>query len=192
MNMQTFFILAVSLALALGIYAVVVQRGANLMKIDGRTVLMSAIWAALELCAALAGYGIGSWVLGFENAHDRSPFWVHLLAGVIFVAIGADMLRRAFRKKSFLEYRMENIDIREDTLLSLKLCIHGAFAGIACGVLRLGLVKMVVCVFVITALFAVIGYVSGRVWGEEPCRRAYALGGGLLCFLGVLLQILQV
>lgn len=191
MDIHLLYIILISAALALGIYGVVVQRGANLVRLDGRTVQMSLIWAALQLCAALAGYGIGSWILHFELERDRSIFWIHILAGAILAGIGVRMLLHAFRKKTFLEHRMENIDLREDTLLSLKMCVRGCFAGIACGLLRLGLVQMLGCTFVISALFAVAGYVSGRAWGAEPSDKAYVIGGGLLCAISIALQMLQ-
>ena len=191
MNIHLLYIIAIAAALAFGIYGVVVQRGANLVRIDSRTIEMALIWGGLELCASLAGYGIGSWILRFEMERDRSPFWVHVLAGVILAGIGVRMLMRALRKKSFLEHRMENINIREDILLSLRMCVHGCFAGIAAGLLRLGLLQMLLCVFVISALFAAAGYISGRAWGAEPSGKAYAIGGGLLCVISIALQLIQ-
>ena len=191
MNIHLLYVIAIAAALAFGIYGVVVQRGANLVRIDSRTMEMALIWGGLELCALLPGYGIGSWILRFEMERDRSPFWVHLLAGVILAGIGVRMLMRAFRKKSFLEHRMENIDIQEDILLSLRMCVHGCFAGIAAGLLRLSLLQMLVCVFVISALSAAAGYISGRSWGAEPSGKAYAISGGLLCVVSIALQLIQ-
>ncbi|MBE6006920.1 MAG: hypothetical protein E7238_07190 [Sarcina sp.] len=190
MNTHTFFIILISVSLALGIYGVVVQRGANLVRFDGRTAAMASIWAVLELIASLAGYGIGRWILRFEMERDRSPFWIHVLAGAIFAAIGIRMLFLAFRKKTFLEHRMEEVDIRADVLLALHLCVHGFFAGIACGILCLRLPLLVGAVFIISAAFAVGGYITGRNWGVEPSDKAYALGGGMLCLLGIALQLL--
>ena len=37
-------ILIISLALALGTYGVAAQRGANLVKLDRNTLIMSALW----------------------------------------------------------------------------------------------------------------------------------------------------
>lgn len=191
MDMHTLFIILISMGLALGIYGVVVQRGANLVRIDFRMSLMSGIWALLELLASLTGYGIGRWILRFEVARERSVFWIHILAGLIFIAIGVRMLLQAFKKKTFLEHRMENIDIRADVLLSLRLCVHGFFAGIACGILCLHLPLLLCAVFIISAVSAVGGYITGRSWGVEPCGKAYAIGGGLLCLAGIALQVMQ-
>ncbi len=191
MNVHTVYIILISLALALGIYGVVVQRGANLVRLDFRMSLMAVIWAAVELAAALFGYGAGRCVLQFEMAREQNPFWSHIIAGAIFVAIGIRMLFLAFRKKTFLEHRMENVDIRADALLSLHLCVHGFFAGIACGILRLYLPFLLGSVFIISGVFAVGGYITGRTWGVEPCDKAYALGGALLCLIGIALQILR-
>ena len=54
MDIHLLYIILISAALALGIYGVVVQRGANLVRLDGRTVQMSLIWAAL-LIVSLVG-----------------------------------------------------------------------------------------------------------------------------------------
>lgn len=189
MDTHTLFIILISAALAFGIYGTVVQRGANLVRIDAGTGLMSLLWGAVVLAAMLAGYGAGSWILHFEMSRDRSVFWVHLLAGVILAAIGVRMLLAAFRKKTFLEHRMERIDIRTDLLLSLRMCVHALLAGVACGLLRFALAKLLVAVFVINAAFAVGGYITGRSWGIGPSGKAYAIGGGLMCAVGVALQL---
>ena len=191
MDVHFIYIILISLSLALGIYGVVVQRGANLVRIDFRMSLMAVIWAGLELVASLFGYGIGTWILQFEMSRDQSTFWAHMFAGTVLIAIGVRMLFLAFRKKTFLEHRMENVDIRADVLLSLHLCMHGFFAGIACGILRLRLPVLLGAVFVISGVFAVGGYITGRTWGVEPSEKAYAIGGGLLCLIGIALQVLQ-
>ena len=89
------------------------------------------------------------------------------------------------------EHRMENVDIRADVLLSLHLCVHGLCAGIACGILRLRLPVLLGALFVISGAFAVGGYITGRAWGAEPCEKAYAIGGILLCVTGLALQVLH-
>ena len=55
MDVHTVYIILISLSLALGIYGVVVQRGANLVRLDFRMSLMAVIWALFELTAALSG-----------------------------------------------------------------------------------------------------------------------------------------
>ena len=64
MNIHTLFILLIAMAMACDIFGIVVQRGANLVRIDVRTALMSLLWAVFELLAILAGYAAGSWLLG--------------------------------------------------------------------------------------------------------------------------------
>ena len=48
-------IFVISSALALGTYGIAAHRGANLVKLDRYTVIMSAIWGSLELAFALIG-----------------------------------------------------------------------------------------------------------------------------------------
>lgn len=182
-------ILVISLSLALATYAIAAQRGANLVKLDRYTLIMSAIWGILEFAAAFAGYGAGRWVLAREIGTDHSPFWIHVLAGVLLAAVGLRMLMQAFRKKTLLEHRMESVDIRTDVILSLRLCLQALFLGISCGLLMVPLQGFLLSVFAFSAVFAGIGYVSGRANGALFIDQAIGLGGGLLCILGIVLQI---
>ena len=115
-------IFVISSALALGTYGIAAHRGANLVKLDRYTVIMSAIWGSLELAFALTGCAAGRWILTGRIAADQNRFWIHILAGVLMAAVGLRMLLQAFQKKTLLEHRMETVDIKADTVLSLRLC----------------------------------------------------------------------
>ncbi|MBQ8330069.1 MAG: manganese efflux pump, partial [Lachnospiraceae bacterium] len=117
-------IIIISLALALGTYGIAAQRGANLVKLDRYTLLMSALWGVLELVSAFVGYGTGRWILTREVVTEHNHYWVHVLAGVLLAAVGLRMLLQAFKKKSLFEHRMERVDIRADVLLSMRLCLQ--------------------------------------------------------------------
>ena len=182
-------IIIISLALALGTYGVAAQRGANLVKLDRYTLIMSALWGALELAAAFAGYGAGRWVLAGEISTEHSAFWTHVLAGVLFAVVGISMLMQAFKKKTFLEHRMESVDIRTDILLSMRTCLSALLLGIACGLLEVPMKGFLISVFGFCGIFAGIGYVSGRANGAVLTDQAIGLAGGLLCLMGILLQM---
>ena len=154
-------IIVISLALALGTYGIAAQRGANLVKLDRYTLLMSALWGVLELGSAFIGYGTGRWILTREVVTEHNLYWVHVLAGVIMAAVGLRMLLQAFRKKSF----------------------------IVCGLLMLPMTGFLLSVFGFSAVFAGIGYVSGRANGAILTDQAVGLAGSLLCILGICLQI---
>ena len=117
------------------------------------------------------------------------PFWIHILAGVLMAAVGLRMLLQAFQKKTLLEHRMETVDIKADTVLSLRLCIQAMLLGISCGLLRLPVHILLISVFGFSAIFAGIGYVSGRANGALFTDQATGIGGALLCMLGIVLQI---
>ena len=182
-------IIIISLALALGTYGIAAQRGANLVKLDRNTVVMSALWGVLELAAAFAGYGAGRWILTREVVTEHNVYWVHVLAGVLLAAVGLRMILQAFKKKTFFEHRMERVDIRADILLSLRLCLQALFLGIACGLLLVPIKGFLLSVFGFCVLFAGIGYVSGRANGAVLTDQAIGLAGSLLCILGICLQI---
>jgi putative Mn2+ efflux pump MntP len=150
---------------------------------------MSAIWGSLEFVSALVGYGVGRWVLAGRIAEEQNRFWVHVLAGVLMAAVGFRMLLHAFQKKTLLEHRMDTVDIKTDTILSLRLCVQALFLGIACGLLILPIRTLLISIFGFSAIFAGIGYVSGRANGALFTDQATGIGGGLLCLLGIVLQL---
>ncbi len=186
--MQLMFIIMISLALSLGIYGTVAERGANIVKLDLRMTVMSLIWAALELLAAIAGYGLGILIKNYEMA-EHSVFWVDVLAGFLLAMIGIRMLISACNHKTILEHRMENVDMRTDVILSLRICLQALFAGAACGILQLNFFIVILTIFAFSMIFAVIGYVSGRAYGAQFSNKAVGLGGSLLCVLSVALQV---
>ena len=191
MEIHILFILLISAGLALGIYGVVIQQGANLVRMDLRTTLIAVLWGALELAVTFAGCRIGKWLLLFETERHHSVFWVNLLAGLILAGIGVRMLFKAFRKKTFLEHRMEQLDIREDLLPTLRLFVSGLLAGVACGLLEYDLPVVLISAFVISVVSSVGGYVSGQIWGPAPCRKAFGIGGCLLFLVAIALQVVR-
>ena len=199
--MHNTVVIIIALSLSLGIYAVVAQRGANIVKLDTAAAAMSAIWGLLELGAACLGYGIGHLILSHEAETFRSilkagrlaerpaQFWIRVLAGVLLAIVGIRMLLQAFRKKSFLEHRMERVDLQTDSLLSLRICLEALIVGIACGLLNTELILWLSTVFILSVFFAGIGYIGGRAYGALFTDQAVGLGGSILCLLGMLLQL---
>lgn len=185
---HTIFVIALAAALAFGVFAVAVQRGAMLVRIDRLTALMSVIWGAISLGMACAGYGIGKWILNLDLARPNH-FWVHVICGVFLVITGVRMLYRAFRKKTFIERRMEKIDVRHDTLLCLSLAVSCVLLGAVCGLLEAGFVKVMFAFFLFSTGFAVFGYMNGRSNGPVWSDRAYMIGGAILFVVGIMLQI---
>ena len=181
-------IIVISLALALGTYGIAAHRGANLVQLDRYTLLMSALWGALELLSACAGYGAGRWILAGELGSAHSVFRIRVIAGILLIAAGVRMLLHAFKKKSFLEHRMERVDIKADVLLSLRLCAQALFLGVVCGLLMVPMRAFLMSVFGFSAVFAGIGYISGRANGAILTDQAVGLAGGLLCLMGIVLQ----
>ena len=180
-------ILIISLALALATYGIAAQRGANLVKLDRNTLIMTVVWGVLELARkiALAKESI----LMNGSLTDSRGFWVHAFAGFLLAAVGLRMILQALKKKTLLEHRMESVDIRADVLLSLRLCAQALFVGVSCGLLTVPMPVFLLSVFVFSAVFAGIGYVSGRANGALFTDQAIGIGGGLLCVLGIALQI---
>ncbi len=186
------YVILIAVALSLAIFAVVVQRGASVVKLDKRLIGSGLSAGAIQLAAALAGYGIGTWILHADIVERHSSFWEHVLAGVLLAIVGIRMLFQAFQKKTILEHRVDRIDMKRDSIEFLRLCLNAFVAGIACGILEVTLWVMLIVVFALALLFVLLGYYSGRAFGDEFSRKAYAIGGCILCALGVCLQVFGV
>lgn len=188
--MALLYSILIAAALAAGIFATVSESGANIVKLDKRLTGMGLLTGALQLGGTALGYLIGKWILTGEVAHERSLFWSHVLAGVLLAVVGIRMLLAAFSKKTRLEHRIEKINMQEDTLNVLRLCVNSLLAGVACGLMEFNLFVLILTVFIATTLSTVGGYISGRAYGADSTKQAWAGGGALLCVIGVILQLL--
>lgn len=189
--MALLYSILIAVALAAGIFATVSESGANIVKLDKRLTAMGLSTGALQIGGTVAGYFIGKWILSGETSRDdRSLFWGHVLAGVLLAIVGVRMLLTALQKKTRFEHRIEKINLQEDTVRVLRLCVNALLAGVACGIMEFNLPVLIIAVFVTCTLSAVFGYISGRSYGAQSSKEAYAGGGVLFCVLGVILQLL--
>lgn len=183
------YVILIALALALAIYAVVVQRGASIVKLNSKLAASSLAAGVIQLGATIAGYGIGRWFLYEEMDGQRSHYWVRVLAGILLAVVGVRLLLLGFKKQNILEHREEQIDMKRDLVTFLRLCVNAFVAGIAFGILQVQLVLALIAVSVLAVAFVIIGYLSGRAYGGGSSNKAYAIGGGIMCAVGIFLQI---
>ncbi len=188
--MAIVYVILVAVALALAVFAVAVQKGASIVNLDRRLVESGIVAGVMQLAAAVVGYGFGALILSREIAAQKNVYWIHVLAGFLLAVIGIRMLMLAFQKRTILEHRMEKIDVKADTIAFLRLCFHSLLAGIAFGLTEVNLLFMLLMIFLTTIAFAIAGYLSGRAYGGESNNKAYAIGGGVLCVVGICLQII--
>lgn len=185
---HTIFVIVLAAALSLGVFAVSVQRGAMLVYIDRLTALMSLIWGGISLIMVCAGYGAGKWIL-LCDLDSRDMYWIHVVCGLCLAVSGARMFYRALRRKTFIERRMEKVDMKHDSILCLRITASTFVAGIVCGLLEAGIVRVILAFFFISTGSAVFGYMNGRSNGPVWSDKAYLLGGTILCAAGIMLQI---
>ena len=184
------YAIVIAAAMSMGVLAVTVQRGASIAKLDRRLMFSALVGGALQLAATLAGYGIGRLILMKEYERGDSNFWPSILAGILLLVVGIRMLFQAFRKKTILEHRIEKIDMKADTLSFLRLCLNAFVGAVACSLLTVGLVPMILAVFVASLVVVILGYEVSRSYGDLMSSKAYAIGGGVLCLMGVILQVI--
>lgn len=183
------YAILIAAAMSMAVLAVTVQQGASIVKLDRRMAFSALVSGALQLGASLMGFGLGRLILLKEKEQGANNFWPNVLAGILLVIVGIRMLLQAFRKKTILEHRIEKIDMRTDALSSLRLCLNAFIGAIACSLMGVNLVVMILSVFVASLVVVIVGYEVSRSYGDLMSHKAYAIGGSVLCALGVILQV---
>ncbi len=186
--MQILVIGIIAISLALCVFGFIEQRGAMLVMLDGRVILMALIFGAVLLAASGAGYGLGQWILS-EDLGDHERFWIHVLSGILLAGTGIRFFSLALRRVSLLEHRMENVDMRHDTLLCLRFCFMELMAGVVCGLLQVSLPGFLTAIFCTNLLATAGGYAFGRANGAVLGRQCWLVSGALMWGLGIILQL---
>ncbi len=184
------FVILTALSLAMAVFAIAVKKGANVVVLDAALFESGLIAGAVEIAAAAVGYGIGRLILSREMTAQHSLFWVHLLAGFMLAAIGIRMLLQGFQKQTIWEHRMQKIDMKSDAAAFLRVCANAGVVGIAFGLMRVNLLLMLAITFLTTIAGVMLGYYGGRAFGGESGNKVCAVGGGILCIVGICLQII--
>ncbi len=187
--MQTVLVIMIVLSMALGHYEAIVKRGAMIVNLDRKLLIIAALCGIFNLCVAAGGYALGRFALSMDLG-EREFFWINIVAGILLFVSGQGMLIRAYRSGQILEHRMESIDLVHDTILELRLGIYSFIGGTVCGLLSCRMLFVVAAFALGTALFSAVGYISGRSFGMENGRPALMIGGGALCAIGIVIQFL--
>ena len=161
---------------------------------------MNNMILSVLLCAGIAAgcllagkillhyFQLESYHLSFD-LRERDIFLVHIIAGALLVVAGMRMLFLAFERKTLVEHRMDEIDVRHDAILGIRLCLLSLMAGVALGLLEYSLKEVLLVIGCMSVCFTAAGYFAGRAYGVGLCRRAYMVSGALLCAAGVLVQL---
>ena len=187
--MQTVLVILIVLSIALGHYEAIVKRGAMIVNLDRKLLIIALLCGIFNLSVTAGGYALGRFALSMDLG-EREIFWINLVAGILLLAAGSNMLIRAYRSRQLLEHRMDTIDLMHDTILELRLCLYSFIGGAVCGLLSFRMLFVVIAFALGTAVFSAVGYVSGRSFGMENGRPALAIGGGTLCAIGIAIQFL--
>ena len=187
--MQTILVILIVLSIALGQYEAILKRGAMIVNLDRKLLIIAALCGIFNLCVASGGYALGRFALSMDLG-EREIFWINIVAGILLLAAGINMLIRAYRSRRLLEHRMDSIDLAHDTILVLRLCLYSFVGGAVCGLLDFRMLFVVIAFALGTAVFSAAGYISGRSFGMENGRPALAIGGGVLCAIGICIQFI--
>jgi len=175
-------ILIVCFGLSLDVFAVTACEGAMLARVrTGRLIVKCLVFSLLQVIA----FGLGRLlsVLPQPDGAATLGIWKAVSAG-IFLALGALLVCKALKNKIIFEHRSE-VRFKEVVTAGALVSIDAFFAGVGLGLLNARWLLTGATLFVVSALCAVGGILTGYHFGYEQKTKAYWVGGALLFAAGV-------
>jgi len=169
--METLIIFIVALGLSMDCFSLAIVNSAVSGEVKpGISLQASMAFALAHVLLMLLGYWVAGLLAGLFAGME---LWA---AFIVFVVIGAKMIREAVRRKP--EARVFNINSGRVILaLAVAASIDAFLAGIAFGIVGMRLSLTLVVVAIATFLFTLSGLAGGNHFGMEFARRTGVFGG---------------
>ena len=182
--MSIWEIIFLAIGLSLDVYAVVVLYGAMLAKIEKKKLAcMSIIFCAWQVLSILAGNLVTLIPVFRETSLGMQRLWDGLSV-VIFFALGAYMLYKAWRREVVFERRTE-ISYKNVCVMAAITSLDAFFAGIGAGFLETGLLEEAIVIGISTIVLVILGIYTGYRLGYEQKKPANGIGGVILIIAGI-------
>ncbi|MBE5872045.1 MAG: hypothetical protein E7294_12435 [Lachnospiraceae bacterium] len=167
-------LLCVIFGLILYLYAELICKGAVLARLEGVKLLFgTGIFVLLQLGMLLLGIEVAKGIEHFYDSAQMQEFtWVSSI--FIFVLLAFYLLRKAFKNEPVEERRQEDVLNRKKVLLlSARLGIRTALAGMVLGFLEVNFIAAVIVFAVAAVVVFLLGLYSGYFLGYVYKTMAY-------------------
>ncbi|MDX1920511.1 MAG: manganese efflux pump MntP family protein [Candidatus Caenarcaniphilales bacterium] len=172
-------IFLLSVGVAMDAFAVSIERGISVFKIQIKQALLIALLFGLfQSLMPLLGIQLAKTFQGYVESYD------HWIAFGLLVLIGGKMIRESFETK---EESQQDNDLRIGHLLILALAISidSLAVGISLVYLKLPLGLTVVCMGLVTFALSLTGVLIGKKLTSNLGHKAELVGGLVLIGIGI-------
>ena len=177
-------ILVISVGLSFDVFAVMICEGAMLVRVEKKKLIfMGLIFCGWQLAAVLVGNLI-TLIPPFQNSSNGLQKVWDGLSVVIFMALGAYMLYKAWKNEPVFETRSA-VNYRSTCVVAMATSLDAFFAGIGFGFLDSEILAVGLVLELVTLLFVVLGVYTGYRLGYEQKTKAYGTGGVILMVSGI-------
>ena len=169
-------LLCVIFGLILYLYAELICKGAVLARLEGVKLLFATgIFVLLQLGMLLLGIEVAKGIEHFYDSTQMQEFtWVASI--FIFVFLAVHLLRKALKNEPVEERRQEDVLNRKKVLLlSARLGIRTAVAGMVLGFLEVNFIAAVIVFTVAAVVVFLLGLYSGYFFGYIYKTMAYVI-----------------
>lgn len=173
-------ILLLSFGLAVDACAASASRGLAAPKVrDGELVSIAVCFGGFQAAMPLLGAFIGARVGPYIER------WDHWIAFALLAALGAKMVREAFKKEEEGdEEKGGTLSLAGLLVLGVATSIDALAVGVTLPTMNAPIALTVAMIGVVTALLSAAGYVLGRRFGDVFGKRLDVAGGLVLIGLG--------
>jgi len=188
-------LILISIGLSMDSFAVAVTQGLSYKgKILRYALVVGILFGLFQGAMPLIGFLVGS---SFSHVVEIYDHWV---AFILLLIIGTKMVKDSFKKEdeSNLSCDITTAKVRIDIVLLMSLALATSIDALAVGVsfafLHVNIIYAVLCIGIITFIFAFVGVYLGRKVGTKYKSKAEFIGGVILILMGtkILLEHLNI
>lgn len=171
-------IILIAIGLAMDAFAVSICKGLSMKKMSWKkATIISGYFGIFQGIMPLIGYLLGT---SFKSVVTKIDHWI---AFGLLVFIGMNMLKEAFANET--ENFNDKIDFKTMIILAIATSIDALAVGITFAFLKTNIAVASFIIIVITFVISALGVKIGNKFGDKYERKAEAVGGLILIFMGI-------
>ena len=171
-------VLLIAIGLAMDAFAVSICKGLSMKRMSWKKAIVIGLYFGIfQALMPVLGYFLGT---TFESLVTQIDHWI---AFVLLVLIGLNMIKESFSKD--IENSNDNIDFKTMFVLAIATSIDALAVGITFAFLNVNLPLSIIIIGLVTFMLCLIGVKIGNKFGDKYERKAEAVGGLILIFIGV-------
>ena len=176
--MHALEIILIAIGLAMDAFAVSICKGLSMKKMSWKKAfIVGSYFGLFQGLMPLIGYFLGE---TFESLVTKIDHWI---AFALLSFIGFNMLQEAFKKNS--DNVNDSVAFKAMLVLAIATSIDALAVGITFAFLQTNILFAVLAIGIITFGVCVLGVKIGNKFGDKYERKAEAVGGLILIFMGI-------